>query len=238
MIQLFGRIARPFFVLLAIFTVARWLLSTVFAVPYERGTWLFSIVLLTIMASLFSTAYTRRWLGWGLGRAALFAMFLAFTAQLVILLSTAASYALGLSTYFNYPTALNQPQAVGIGPGPRHPPRRPRGQHADQRHRGLARVGDRGPPPDPSRARRPPLTPLGRARPGRPPKARRTQGLSGVLYLDAPKLPLLRFRRSGVSVAPGARQMRPTHGGRSMGLTGSFARQRLGRPIRSWSKVR
>ena len=115
MIQLFGRIARPFFVLLAIFTVARWLLSTVFAVPYERGTWLFSIVLLTIMASLFSTAYTRRWLGWGLGRAALFAMFLAFTAQLVILLSTAASYALGLSTYFNYPTALNQPQAVGMG---------------------------------------------------------------------------------------------------------------------------
>ena len=115
MIQLFGRIARPFFVLLAIFAVARWLLSTVFAVPYEKGTWLFSIVLLTIMASLFSTAYTRRWLGWGLGRAALFAMFLALCAQLVILLSTAASYALGLSTYFNYPTALNQPQAVGMG---------------------------------------------------------------------------------------------------------------------------
>jgi hypothetical protein len=113
MIRHFGRIARPFFVLLAIFAVARWLLGTVFAVPYEKGTWLFSIVLLTLMASLFSTAYTRRWLGWGLGRAALFAMFLALCAQLVILLSTAASYALGLSTYFNYPTALNQPQAVG-----------------------------------------------------------------------------------------------------------------------------
>jgi hypothetical protein len=115
MVQLFGRLARPFFVLLAIFATARWLQSTVFGVPYEKGTWLFSIVILTIMASLFSTAYTRRWLGWGLGRAALFAMFLALTAQVVILLSTAASYGLGLSTYFNHPTALNQPGAVGAG---------------------------------------------------------------------------------------------------------------------------
>lgn len=115
MLQLFGRIARPFFVLLAIFATARWLQSTVFAVPYEKGTWLFSIVILTVMASLFSTAYTRRWLGWGLGRAALFAMFLAFAAQVVILLSTAASYLLGLSTYFNHPTALNQPEAVAFG---------------------------------------------------------------------------------------------------------------------------
>jgi hypothetical protein len=115
MVRLYARVARPFFVLLAIFTVARWLEGTVFAVPYERGTWLFSIVILTIMASLFSTAYTRRWLGWGLGGAALFAMFLALTAQLVILLSTVASYALGLSTYFNHPTALNQHAEVGFG---------------------------------------------------------------------------------------------------------------------------
>jgi hypothetical protein len=115
MVRLFGRIARPFFVLLVIFATARWLQGTVFGVPYERGTWLFSIVILTVMASLFSTAYTRRWLGWGLGRAALFAMFLAFTAQVVILLSTVASYAAGLSTYFNHPTALNQPEAVGMG---------------------------------------------------------------------------------------------------------------------------
>lgn len=115
MAQLFARVGRPFFVLLVIFAAARWLLGTVFAVPYEKGTWLFSIVTLTIMASLFSTAYTRRWLGWGLGRAALFAMFLALTAQAVILLSTAASYALGLSTYFNHPTALNQQEAVGLG---------------------------------------------------------------------------------------------------------------------------
>jgi hypothetical protein len=42
-------------------------------------------------------------------------MFLAFTAQVVILLSTGASYVLGLSTYFNHPTALNQIEPVGLG---------------------------------------------------------------------------------------------------------------------------
>jgi hypothetical protein len=115
MVSLFVRIGRPYLVLLVIFATARWLQGTAFAVPYERGTWLFSIVILTIMASLFSTAYTRRWLGWGLGRAALFAMFLAITAQIVILLSTVASYGLGLSTYFNHPTALNQHQPVALG---------------------------------------------------------------------------------------------------------------------------
>lgn len=115
MLKEFARVGRPFFVLLAIFAIARWLQSTVFGVPYEKGTWLFSLVILTIMSSLFSTAFLRRWLGWGLGKAALFAMFLAFTAQVVILLSTGASYLLGLSTYFNHPTALNQIQPVGLG---------------------------------------------------------------------------------------------------------------------------
>jgi hypothetical protein len=115
MLQQFARVGRPFFVLLAIFAVARWLQGTVFAVPYEKGTWLFSIVILTIMSSLFSAAFLRRWLGWGLGKAVLFAMFLAFTAQVVILLSTGASYVLGLSTYFNHPTALNQIEPVGLG---------------------------------------------------------------------------------------------------------------------------
>jgi len=35
-------------------------------------------------------------------------------AQVVILLSTVASYGLGLSTYFNHPVALNQHQPVGM----------------------------------------------------------------------------------------------------------------------------
>ena len=115
MLQQFARVARPFLVLLLIFAIGRWLMGTVFAVPYERGTWFFSIVQLTILASLFSNAYARRWLGWGLGQAVLFAMFLAVCAQAVILLSTAASYLLGVTSYFNHPTALNQPEAVGLG---------------------------------------------------------------------------------------------------------------------------
>jgi hypothetical protein len=116
MLQQFARVARPFLVLLAIFAAGRWLMGTAFAVPYEKGTWFFSIVQLTILASLFSSAYTRRWLGWGLGRAALFAMFLALCSQVVILLSTAASYLLGVASYFNHPTALNQAgAAVGFG---------------------------------------------------------------------------------------------------------------------------
>jgi hypothetical protein len=115
MVQQFARVARPYLVLLAIFAIARWLMGTAFEVPYDKGTGLFSIVTLTIMASLFSTGYTRRWLRWGLGRAALFAMFLAVASQVVILVSTALSYGLGLATYFNHPTALNQPEAIGAG---------------------------------------------------------------------------------------------------------------------------
>jgi hypothetical protein len=114
MMQEYARVARPFFVLLAIVTVGRWLQGTVFHVPYERGTGVFSIVTLTLMAALFSALYTRRWLGWRITRAAGFGMFLAVVAQVVILLSTAASYLLGVASYFNYPLALNRPDAVGF----------------------------------------------------------------------------------------------------------------------------
>jgi hypothetical protein len=115
MIQQFLRVARPFLVLLVIVTTGRWLMGTVFPVPYERGTGVFSIVTLTIMGSLFSSAYTRRWLDWRIGRAVGFGMFLAVIAQLVILLSTAASYLLGIPSYFSNPIALNRPEAVAFG---------------------------------------------------------------------------------------------------------------------------
>ena len=115
MIQEYARLARPFFVMLAIVTVGRWLMGTVFPVPYERGTGVFSIVTLTIMASLFSAMYTRRWLDWRIARAAGLAMFLSLVAQLVILLSTAASYLLEIPSYFTNPIALNRTEAVGFG---------------------------------------------------------------------------------------------------------------------------
>jgi hypothetical protein len=116
MLKEYGRLARPFFVMLAIVAVGRWLMGTVFAVPYEEGTGVLSIVTLTLFASLLSAMFLRRWLGWRLPRAAGFAMYMAVVSQIVILLSTAASYGLGIDTYFSNPLALNR-QAVPIAFG-------------------------------------------------------------------------------------------------------------------------
>ena len=90
MLNEYARLARPFFVMLAIVTVGRWLMGTAFGVPYEKGTSVLSIVTLTLFASLFSAAFLRPWLGWRLPQAAGFAMYMALVSQLVILLSTAA----------------------------------------------------------------------------------------------------------------------------------------------------
>ncbi len=114
MLKQYARLARPFFVMLAIVTVGRWLMGTVFAVPYDKGTSKMSIVTLTLFASLISTVFLRPWLGWRLTRAVGFAMFMAVVAQVVIFLSTVASYALGVPSYFNHPVALNQPEPVGF----------------------------------------------------------------------------------------------------------------------------
>lgn len=116
MIQEYTRLARPYFVLLAIVAVGRWLMGTAFGVPYDKGTHVLSIVTLTLFASIFSAAFTRRWLGHRLAQAAGFAMFMALASQVVILLATAASYALGVSSYFNEPMALaRQSEPMGFG---------------------------------------------------------------------------------------------------------------------------
>ena len=47
MLREYSRLARPFFVMLAIVAVGRWLQGTAFGVPYEKGTHVFSIVTLT-----------------------------------------------------------------------------------------------------------------------------------------------------------------------------------------------
>jgi hypothetical protein len=108
MIKEYSRLARPYFVLLAIVTIGRWLMGNAFGVAYEKGTNVLSIVTLTIFASIFSAVFMRRWLGWRLGQTAGFAMFLAVVSQVVILLSTAVSYGLDISSYFNNPFALNR----------------------------------------------------------------------------------------------------------------------------------
>jgi hypothetical protein len=106
-------LARLFFLLLGIFTVGRWLMGTS-GVPYDRGHHVFSLMILTFAASFFYGAFCRRWLGFRVTQAMLLAALMALTAQIVILLATVLSYALGLDTYFNHPRALNAPGALAL----------------------------------------------------------------------------------------------------------------------------
>jgi hypothetical protein len=108
MLKGYTRLAKPYLVMLGIVTAGRWLQGTAFGTPYDQGTHVFSIVTLTLFASLFSTVFLRRWRGFRLGDAAAFAMFMAVVSQLVIWLSTAASYALDVPSYFSHPMAINR----------------------------------------------------------------------------------------------------------------------------------
>jgi hypothetical protein len=108
------RLARPYFILLAIVTVGRWLQGT-FGVPYAKGHHVFSIVILTIFSTIYYGAFVRRWRGYRLFQAMLLGLTLGLASQIVILLATVVSYALGLQTYFNNPRALNVEEAIGFG---------------------------------------------------------------------------------------------------------------------------
>ena len=107
------RIARPYLVVLLIFTIGRWALSLSHA-SYEKTNQVFSLVILSESAALFYAAFCRRWRGYGFGRALALALTLTVITQLVILLSTVVSYAFGLETFFNHPTALNVPEPVPL----------------------------------------------------------------------------------------------------------------------------
>jgi hypothetical protein len=100
------RLARLFFVLLALVAAGRWILGFK-QVPYAGGTHIFSIVTLTIFGAVFYGAFVRRWMGYSILQAALLGAILGLAAQIVILLSTVVSYGLGLETYFTFPRALN-----------------------------------------------------------------------------------------------------------------------------------
>ena len=68
MIADYLRVGRLYFILLAIFTVAR-LIQGATGVPYERAHQVFSIVTLTFMASAFFAAFCRRWRGYTIAQA-------------------------------------------------------------------------------------------------------------------------------------------------------------------------
>ncbi len=107
------RLARLYFVLLALVTAGRWFVS--FRAPYDVGTDKVSIVITTLFASLFYAAFCRRWLGYGVVRAMIMGAIFGVAAQLVIVSSTLASYLAGLDTYFNNPKALQAHSPLAMG---------------------------------------------------------------------------------------------------------------------------
>lgn len=100
------KLARPFLLLLAVFTGGRLALGAL-GVPYEKGTTAFSLVLLTVFSCLYYGIFLRRWRSFRLMQAILMGFTLALIAQLVILAATILSYAFGVDTYFRHPIALN-----------------------------------------------------------------------------------------------------------------------------------
>ena len=107
------RIARLYLVLLAIFAVARFAQGAM-GVEYAKAHHVFSIFILTVMASVFYAAFCRRWRGFRILQAMGLGAMLGFIAQVVIFAATVISYLLGIQTFFNHPTALNQTSAVSL----------------------------------------------------------------------------------------------------------------------------
>lgn len=105
------KLARPYFLMLAIVAVGRWILSLQ-GVPYAKGTDKLSIVILTLFSSIFYGVFCRRWRGFKIMQAVTVGAILGLGGQIVVFLSTLASYLLGLETYFNNPIALNSPEAL------------------------------------------------------------------------------------------------------------------------------
>jgi hypothetical protein len=103
-----------YFWILALFTVGRWGLSFS-GMSYARATPIFSLVPLALIASAHHAAFARVFQGWGLKDVLLLGALIGFVTQVVIFGSTVLSYALGLSTLWNAPTALNQTAAVPLG---------------------------------------------------------------------------------------------------------------------------
>ena len=99
------RLIRFAWLLLLIAAVGRLILGAV-GVPYEEGTWFFSMVVLTYHLSLFYGAFAKKLKGYRLPQAMVLGALIALSAQVIILVLTVASYGLGADTYFNHPIAL------------------------------------------------------------------------------------------------------------------------------------
>jgi hypothetical protein len=84
-------------------------------VPFERGTWFFSMVLFSLIASLMYGGFSRRLWGFTWLQGMLSGTAIGISAQILIFAATVVSILVGAETYFNNPAALNQPAAVSLG---------------------------------------------------------------------------------------------------------------------------
>ena len=75
-------------------------------VPYIKGTWFFSIVMLTVHLCIIYGAFSKKFKGYRLPQAVILGTLIALSAQIIILILTVASYALNAETYFNHPLAI------------------------------------------------------------------------------------------------------------------------------------
>lgn len=108
------KLMRFYFWILALFTVGRWGLGFG-GVEYAKAHQVFSLVTLALIASAHHAAFGRAFAGFSWKRAAGIGAMIGLATQVVIFVSTALSYLLGLETFFNNPTALNQTAAVPFG---------------------------------------------------------------------------------------------------------------------------
>lgn len=103
-----------YFWLLALFTIGRWTLSLTGA-EYAKTTHVFSLVILSLIASAHHAAFARAFAGYTLRDAVALGATIGVITQLVVFVSTLVSYLLGLTTFWNTPAALNQTAEVPLG---------------------------------------------------------------------------------------------------------------------------
>ncbi len=108
------RFIRFAWVLFLIAVVGRLTLGAL-DVPYEKGTWFFSIVTLTAYLAILYGAFSKKWKGYRARQAFLLGALIGASGQILILVLTLASYGFGIDTYFNHPTALNASEAISLG---------------------------------------------------------------------------------------------------------------------------
>lgn len=99
------KLMRFYFWMLAVFTVGRWSLS-LFGANYTETREVFSLVILALIASAHHAAFARAFAGYRLKQAAGLGAMIGLVTQIVVFVSTALSYMLGLDTFFNSPLAI------------------------------------------------------------------------------------------------------------------------------------